>query len=218
MKNIIRRHYTILELLIVMAILIMIAGVVGYNIQGAIKDQRFRNEVKLIVDELRLAQDLMIILSTDVHVKFEIDPTGKGIKYWLETEEKLTKEWKPFIQRSHRNLQAIHYITFQELPSNMNQFNNLDLKFLSGGSVMSRGILILATSAALRDPTTLIRSICLKGYPHPIFSFFGIENTCGSDDENNYDRKLTEATVKEINENGKNKKEVREETETSATA
>ena len=90
-----RRHFiTLLELLIVIAILALVSGVIGVNIKKALLDQRFRMEVGMILDELRLAQDLMLILSTDVHVKFSQDKEKKGIKYWLELETELPERLK----------------------------------------------------------------------------------------------------------------------------
>src|SRR5580692_7564447 len=149
-----KRHVTLLEILIVLAILGSIVGIIAINIRSSIIEQRYRTEVRFIVDQLRLAQDLMIILNNDVHLIFTQDPSTKKISYRLDLEDTLSKQWKPFILRSHHSLESIRSIKFRELPSNSIQQNNIDLKFLSGGSVMSKGVLELL-SEEKESPKTM---------------------------------------------------------------
>ena len=183
-----RRHYfTLIELLIVISILSIMASVVGFNVYRAFQDQRFRTEVGLIVDELRLAQDLMLILDTDVHVKFA--PAETGIKYWIEVEHGVSKEWKPFLLRSHRDLRAIEILSFTEESVE----GVIDIRFMSGGSVMSRGILRLASNMGKK-------AICLHGYPHPIVSVADEGEVCVEKDEQEFHRRLTDLTIFEIEE------------------
>lgn len=136
--------------------MLLMVGVVGMNVQHAVKDQRFRADISLVVDILRFAQDLMLIVDTDVEVIFA-KKEGK-ITVWLETEAALTAGWNREIERTKRTLQAVDTVKFA------GQSNEVRLAFFSGGSVMSQGILQLIATG--HDP----HYVCLPGYPHPLQS------------------------------------------------
>ena len=78
-----RRYITFVEMMIVLTVMILTLGLIGLNINRLVVEQRFKSEAALVVDQLRLAQDLMLILNTDAIVKFRKEPDG-GIKSWIE--------------------------------------------------------------------------------------------------------------------------------------
>lgn len=164
-----RKHFTLVELLLVISILLMVAGLVGYNIRRAFFEQRFRAEVSAVVDTLRLAQDLMLLLNSDAHVLFADDPAG-GIRYWIEVEKQLSGNWDRELKRKRPNLKAIHLVEMDDRVSAIKIKDKLDLMFLSGGSVMSKGVLRLFTSDEKEREGVLKSYICLPGYPNPIVS------------------------------------------------
>lgn len=161
--------FTLVELLLVISILLMVAGMVGYNIRRAFFEQRFRAEVATVVDTLRLAQDLMLLLNSDVHVLFADDPAG-GIRYWIEVEKPLAASWDRELKRKRPNLKAIHLVELDDRVSAIKVKDKLDIMFLSGGSVMSKGVLRLFTSDEKDREGVLKNYICLMGYPKPIES------------------------------------------------
>ncbi len=167
-----RLHITLIELLLVISVLLMVAGVVGFNIRGALVEQRFRAEVSAVVDSLRLAQDLMLILNSDVHVFFADDPAG-GIRYWVEVEKPLAPGWDRELKRKRPNLTAIHLVEMDDKISTIQVQDRLDIKFLSGGSIMSKGVLGLFSGDDKNREDVLKSSICLPGYPKPIESLNG---------------------------------------------
>jgi hypothetical protein len=185
-----------MELLIVITLLIMLTGVVGINIRRAFQQQKFRAEVDLIVDTLRLAQDLMLIIGADVKFSMSNDKQ-RGIHYSLEVEGNIPKEWAPVIRRSRRQLKEVHFAEFR---NGEPVEGYLSVRFFSGGSVMSRGVLRLSTHENPDDPGALKRAILLRGHPHPIESVSEGEKPIELEDEedNEFNNRLTTYTTREI--------------------
>lgn len=196
------RYFTLLEILIVMAILALVGGLISIGVNKALVAQRFATEVSLIVDELRLAQDLMLILGTDVRVKFAEDKEHSGNKFGLELETRLPKEIEREILRKHENLKTVKGVFFKDLNTSQFTEGQIDVRFLSKGSVMSRGVMRLATSDEEKPPVGTLQSyICLPGYPNPIFSTEDkdkAEEECNSAAEASYDSKLTQDTFSKL--------------------
>lgn len=212
-----RRHITLLELLIVIAILALAGGAVAIGVRKALDDQHFRSEVGLIVNELRLAQDLMLILGTDVHVKFAQDKDGLGNKFWLELETRLPPEIEREVLREHGNLKMVRGIFFRDVNTPQYTQGQVDVKFLSKGTVMSKGVMRLATSDQESPPPGTLQSyICLAGYPKPIFSVdekSESDKDCEKSSEDAFDSKLTQDTIAKLPETLKHPAEEKDEEE-----
>lgn len=155
---------TLVELLIVIAIIATVSGFIAINITTAVRQQRFRSEVSRVVDEMRLAQDLMLILGVGSSMKFEVTKGGDGIDYWLETALPLPQHWEALIKKENPTLKAIQVIQFQESEDE----GKLEIKFLSPETGMSKGVLRLSTSERDEDLGAITSYICLPGYPSPI--------------------------------------------------
>lgn len=164
-----RRFITLIEFLLVIALLMVVAGLVGLNIRRAFVEQSFRSEVSSVVDTLRLAQDLMLILNSDVHMLFQDDPV-RGIRYWIEVEKPLPSNWDRELKRKRPLLKQVHLVEMDDKVSVIEVQDKLDIKFLSGGSVMSKGVLSLYSDDNKNREGVLVSSICLKGIPSPIRS------------------------------------------------
>lgn len=190
-----RLHFTLLEVLLVLAILGIIGGFIAINVKDSLYEQRFRNEVELVVDKLRLAQELMLIFDGDVHFKLASAKDNKSFEYGLTFDHAMPNRWSNNLQKTS-HLTSIHNVNFPTDPNDKSE--GLDIKFLSGGSVMSRGIFRLS-SAAADGPNVLTRYICLSGYPSPIFSTIKElkEEDCISKDPT-FDLQLTQRTGDEI--------------------
>lgn len=195
-----RSFFTLVEILIVMLILSAVTAVIGINISNALEEQRFRTEVEVVLNELRLAQDLMLVLKANVDVKFAQE--NGGINYSIETESPTTKNWVNELKRAHPKLRTIRGISFKDELDYPTTPGAVTIHFLSKGSVMSRGILRLSNSSdAVNVPSwAQVRVINLYGYPHPITS-----SVPAKDDPINlphadadYDAALTNLTRTEI--------------------
>jgi hypothetical protein len=209
-----RLPVTLLELVIVMAILALVAGIVAISINKALIDQRFRTEVSMVVDELRLAQDLMLIFGTDVHVIFQEDSKRDGINYWIELETELPKNIGREVMRKHEKLKTVRGVFFE---GNVLEevHGKLDVGFLSGGAVMTKGIITLSTSEEeVKSAGILHNYICLPGYPKPIFStdsYELAETFCSPAFDEDFNAKLTQDTVAKIPDSLKKPDEVQKE-------
>ena len=192
------RYFTLLETMLVITIISLISGVVAINVRKAYQQQQFRSEVAMVVETLRLAQDLMLILQDDVHVIFT--QNDKGIVFWIETKSPLAKNWDAVIKRSHKSLKAVHAVKFLDELQMPTKMGELDIKFLSGGTVMSRGVIRLASTDDDNAKDALRSAICLYGYPHPIVSYSEERwgEACLLDQDTSYDDKITEMTVHAI--------------------
>ena len=196
----VRRWFTLIELVIVIALLTLAGGVIGVKTVGALQEQRFRSEVYLVVERLRLAQELMLIMNCDVTLKFKQLPHNKGIEVQLLTDQKLPPSWHALVGTAPLKLGYINLVEYDGPHLLPNGPGELNLAFYSKGIVMSRGIVRLATGERFID-NVLERYVPLKGYPHPIvvelasedFALLHAEPLSDVDEE-----RLTQATYETI--------------------
>lgn len=195
-----RLYLTLVEIMIALTILALIGGVIGININVALKEQRFQTETDLVVETLRIAQDLMLILGSDVHFRVKAKADKSGIEYGLDVEGGVPSQWESMIARTHRVLKETHGISFKELQPFPIIEGELDIRFQSGGEQMSKGVLRLSTHENERASGATTMAICLKGYPHPIVTLLeGPEPvTCETPDDAGVVNRLTSYTVQEI--------------------
>lgn len=184
---------TLVEILIVIALLSLVAGFIAINISKAVREQRFRSEVDRVAGLLRTAQDLMLIMDIEVRVKFGQDPHDKGIRLWMETTAPLPVKWEGLLLHPQPNLTQIHWVQFADAEE-----GSLEIVFLSGG--ISKGLLRLSTSENDDDLGALTRYICLPGYPKPIFSVHNPEEdpACDFENEEDYVKNLTRFMYEEV--------------------
>lgn len=188
-------HITLLELLLVLALLGMVGGFFAINVRAALYEQRFRAEVDRVVDHLRLAQDLMLIFDGDVSLNIIAAKDDSGFEYGLVFDHDLPSHLSERFQKKQK-LTAIHRINFYP-PDPNDKSPGLNIKFYSGGAVMSRGILRLSTAERDLDGA-LSRYICLPGYPGIIES---VSNYLSEEDllkDEAFDGQLTQRMKDEI--------------------
>lgn len=167
-----------------MTIISIIVGAMGFAVNRAVAQQNFRSEVSAVMDQLRLAQELMLIVDADVKVQFA--GASEGIKVWIDTEAGLARGWERELARSGRELRAVEKIEFND--TTIERDGELTLDFLSGGTVMSQGILTLTAGEESRH-------ICLPGFPRPIVSVID-KDQCIQEEETRDDDALTLYTVR----------------------
>jgi prepilin-type N-terminal cleavage/methylation domain-containing protein len=195
MKILKKPCFTLLELLVVLFILAIGAISTGVKIKEAYAEQRFLSEVEQVLGHLQMAQDLMLILDTDVYVDlikyqdktlvFQLDVVKPlVIKKALENDsssqdsiltldKELSKKWAKFIERPI-SLIAIRSFDFAEVgnrdvPPSKDEdpkiLKKVRLRFSLGK--MSTGKLTLFNEADNQGQSeeSLNRTIILVGYP-----------------------------------------------------
>lgn len=158
-----KRHLTLIEMLIVLAVLTLVTGVIGVGIGTAINSERFRASASMLVDKLRLAQDIMLILGSNVRVK--LDQQSDGLLCTIQAEEGLSPALKAATDKPTLivGIQDFQFIDSQGKTST----GSVTLDFLSGGSRMSRGKLLVG-SKQIGNSGAQQEEIYLAGYPRPI--------------------------------------------------
>jgi prepilin-type N-terminal cleavage/methylation domain-containing protein len=156
-----RLCFTLLEMLVVISLFVVIAGAVGMNVAGAIREARFRSGVELVIDKLQMAQDLMLIMNQDVRVQF--DKVDDKLRCLFEVDTKLTPALKT-VMNSSTDISGIRSWEFVDPDSHRKEEGKFSLEFFGSGTKMSRGELRLYGADKERYKETVI----LPGYPFPI--------------------------------------------------
>jgi Tfp pilus assembly protein FimT len=162
-----RRLFTLVELLIVIALLTLIAGVVGFNLSRMLQEQRFKTGVARVADHLQVAQELMLILSSPVKVTLTKHPSNPNAIV-LTTQVDL-----PFNTPLARYIQANPTITGISSVGLQDSYGvirpePIEILFYPQGRQMTRGILWLSGYDRISANGSLKRAIPLAGYPQEI--------------------------------------------------
>lgn len=171
-----RATFTLIEIVIAMALLLMIVGAVGVNVVRLVQQQRFQNDVNLVTDTLSRAQQLMLIYDQNVLVRFKILPDG--ISCVVETDCKLNPAWEKWVARHAVLLKHIHVIDFKDLNFGMSAQEEKQVRFSPKGGMLSRGILGMSTAKTLGQEDAFDAYICLPGYPRAIYSQIEPPKSC----------------------------------------
>jgi type II secretory pathway pseudopilin PulG len=205
-----KRYVTLIELLIVIAVLAMALGVIGFNIHKALREQRFKSEVDVVVDYLRLAQNLMLIMNADTHVIFKAAENEKANIMTLKVDGNISDPLLKLVTENPKQLNDIYLIEFYDQNKTHNEPGVVDVKFISKGSVMSKGVMHLSTNEKSDTAGAIERFICLPGYPKPIESTIkeGDDPSCNDQKQVDFDLRLITYTVQEINAKQSNASQV----------
>lgn len=191
---------TLIELLIVMAVLAMALGVIGFNTYKAIREQQFKTESELVVDYLRLAQNLMLIMNADASINFQTAADKKSIEMSIEIEGHVNKKYLSLISDKQKNLKQIHYVQFIDENQLMREKDKIKVRFLSKGSVLSKGVMRIATHKTSDEAGVLEKFICLPGFAKPLYSVNKKDEdpACDTKKESQFDESLIQYTIQEI--------------------
>ncbi len=129
--------FTLLELLIVLFILSLGAIITGVKVKEAYEEQLFLSETEQILNHLQMAQDLMLIMDTDVYfhliknrdgtlmcyldvekpltVKKASQESPDGQYVLIELDRDLSIQWTHLIERkvSLKAIKSFHFITHE---------------------------------------------------------------------------------------------------------
>lgn len=190
---------TFIEVMVVLAVIALVGGMAAININKAMQEQRFHAEVSSVLNQLRLAQNLMLILDQDVSVTFREDRGRQGISYGLQMQCPAIKGWDRELTRAPQPLHAIRIVDFkEERDPRLQEKGALELKFFSGGLVMSRGELRLATALNPQQSGGFERYICLPGFPSPLLATSQKRGAADCEGWQQFDQRLTQSTLQDF--------------------
>ena len=164
MKSV-RRTFTLIEMMIVFALISVIAVVVGVNIQQLLAEQRFKTSAASLLDRFQMAQQLMIILDSDVKVQISKDRDGIW-KAIVSVEKNLSGAMKEALEKNPEltNVQSIGFFD----PNGRLIDDEILIQFSSLTQTISRGVLVLSAYDTIDEEGPLRRMITFTGIPRPL--------------------------------------------------
>jgi type II secretory pathway pseudopilin PulG len=162
MQSLKKSCFTLLELLIVLFIISFCMILTGVKIKEIYQEQRFLSEAQQVLSHIAMAQDLMMIMDTDVLVRIAPDEKPNQLNVWLEIDKPIEEHWARLVKRK-LVLDAIQSMEFDE-----KNVTDLTLQFSFGQ--MSKGTLVLVEGKQDKGNYADKREfkIELLGYPAPL--------------------------------------------------
>ncbi len=175
-----RAYFTLIEIVMTMALLAIVVGAVGINVARLVQQQRFQNEVNMVTDTLIRAQQLMLLYGQNVQVNFSLSKKEKkeGIVCKIETDCKLSPAWEKWSGKDSILLNNIHLIDFKDLNYPDTHKEQMEFRFSPRGGLISRGVVGLSTAGEMGVKGAFEAYICLSGYPKAIYSSYTLPEHC----------------------------------------
>lgn len=205
-KKVKKQYFTLIEIIVVLLVITLVAGIFAINIRGLWRQQVFLDEANLILNQLRLAQDMMQIMDTDNEVIFERkDNTFVSVIQPKSTPPTLADT---IAKGSKITLSQLGILIFEDINGKILE-PDFNLTFYSRGFAMNHGVLKLGPKGA-KEPNL---AIALFGYPRPLTLQSVDSYSPPSTAEQNFIIRLTEMTKEEtrIDEEKKGEEEDQEE-------
>lgn len=158
-----KRHITLIEVLVVIAIIAASAGLLAVKMRDFLQEQAFLDESHQLLNQLRIAQDVMQVMNADIVVKISQDENGL-ITSQIEPKSHPPELAKRLISTSPLKLKALGRVEFEDQFTETVLKENFDLTFMSRGFTMNHGILKLAPKGTSGQEQV----IYLPGHPAPL--------------------------------------------------
>lgn len=146
--------------MIAFAIILMLTGLVSFNIRSAWREQTFRTEVDAIVNQLRMAQDLLMLLNIETEIHFTPEEIA-----WIPVGT-INRVYEKMIQKEVIHPSELASVKFEtNLEDKVGadkEADSFSLNFHDRGFQMSRGVLTVSSKGGEEV------NIYLRGYPAPI--------------------------------------------------
>jgi prepilin-type N-terminal cleavage/methylation domain-containing protein len=125
----VKKAFTLIELFVALSVLLLAAGVIGWNVKGAMDRHRFLASVDQFAIQLRELQVLALSYQSDMEVEFS--RKGEMISYRRKSDEPLT-----ILDRGRVSLDGVSEVLF-----NGKKKDTFKLNVLSTGRIEPSGIL-----------------------------------------------------------------------------
>lgn len=123
------KKFTLIELFVTLSILLLLAGVIGWNVKGAIDHHEFQSSVDRFAVQLRELQAFALSYQSDMEVEFS--RKGALIEYRRVTDEPLS-----ILDKGLVSLNGVTEVLF-----NGKKRDTFKLSILSSGRIEPAGVL-----------------------------------------------------------------------------
>lgn len=161
-----KRYITLLEIIIIFAILAAAGGAVAFNIRKFYLQQQVLNDVNKVVNVLNTASELMMLVNLDSEVRFSVED-GK-IQVKIAPQSGIPRTVLPLLTEEPITLSHLDQVVFKDGMQQTTLTPPFSLVFESKGFLMNRGILQLQGHGNERY-------LLFKGYPSPFLPLSGDE-------------------------------------------
>lgn len=150
-------------MLIVMMIITIAASLVAFKIVDLLKQQRFRTGSELILDKLIIAQNIMLIFSSEVVVTLNKTNQNDSLYCTINVKSGIT----PALAKIIGNTTEVKGVKFAKFEGEREPSQSLpiNLRFNSLSFDLPHGRLILSADQKFDKQSDLTRVIELTGYP-----------------------------------------------------
>lgn len=158
-----RAYFTLIEILLSMALFALVIGAVAFNIRYIVGQQKFQNEVSVVADILNRAQQLLLIYDKPMRVKFNV--VENGIDCRIESDCLLDSVWEKWVTQRSKTLTQIHSVNFKDLNHAEENAKERTIYFFPKGGGYSKGVIELSSAKSSDIKGSYNAYICLPGYP-----------------------------------------------------
>jgi hypothetical protein len=161
-----RRYITLLELMIVIAILAVVGGAAAFNIRKFYLEQQVLGDINRVVNVLNTATELMMLIDIDSEVRFS--ESAGSISVILVPQSGVPTTVFPLLSKEPILLSYLEGVQFKDGVKGTLLKPPFALTFESKGFLMNRGILQLKGNG-------LERYLVFRGYPALFTPLLGSE-------------------------------------------
>lgn len=124
-----KKNFTLIELFITLSILLVIAGMVGVHVKGAIDHHRFQSSVDQFAIQLREMQALAVSYQSDMEV--EVSKNNGLLSYLRKSDEPIS-----ILSAARVSLKGVNNVLFNEKKNDA-----VKLTVLASGRIEPAGVL-----------------------------------------------------------------------------
>jgi hypothetical protein len=159
-----RRYITLLEIMIIVAILAAASGAAAFNIRKFYLQQQVLDDVNRVVNVLNTASELMMLVNLDTEVRFS--ESGGKIEVAIAPQSAVPLSVHPLLKDNPVVLSHLDGVLFRDGVQHTMLTPPFTLTFESKGFLMNRGILQLQGKGTQRY-------LIFRGYPAPFSPLSG---------------------------------------------
>lgn len=161
-----RHFFSLLEMLVVMVIIALVASLAAIKIVDLLKQQRFRTGAEIILEKLNIAQNIMLVFSSDVTVTLYKNSHNENLICKIKVDTGIT----PTLAKIIGHEQVIKGVKSAKFEGEGTHSHGLpvSLRFNFLSFEMPKGRLFLSSNETIDEGSLQTKTLYLTGYPRPL--------------------------------------------------